>query len=1758
MMAARRAPDERTPDQPDTLIAGALFLDLEVTHRGRILKAGALLGGQAIGGSWSAIGVDLMRMAGEARCLIGHNLLRHDLCALRDADPDHPLLRLPVIDTLVLSPIAFPENPYHRLVKDYKLVSESVNDPVADARQASILLSDEFRSLAGLRSTQPGLFELLHFLLATPDQEAPLAAEGMGLLFEAAGGVRPSEARALTLCRELFQRFACRSVTPCESDFRTSQGRLALAYVVTWLRVAGSNSVLPPWVRLGHPAVCEWITRLRETPCEAMDCAYCRRVHDAREQLRTFFGLDDFRPAPPNPRGGSLQRDIVEAGLRESSLLAILPTGGGKSLCYQLPALVRNLRRGTLTIVISPLQALMKDQVDGLVRRTGTPFAAALYGLLTPPERGDVLRRIRLGDIAILYVSPEQLRNRSFREAIAAREVGYWVFDEAHCLSKWGHDFRPDYLYAGRFIREFSRSQNVPIPSIACFTATAKRDVRAEIIQFFRQETGRNLTLYEGGVERENLRFEVQTVGEHDKLERIHDLLATRFDPHGPGSAILFRATRQATRESAEYLQSKGWRAAHFHAGLTPPEKKRVQDQFLDGTTQVICATNAFGMGIDKEDVRLVVHADTPGSLENYLQEAGRAGRDGQLAECILLYNDHDCERQFRMGAFSELSRRDIAQILRGLRKASRAGREEIVITTGELLRDEEVDTDIALEDSSADTKVRTAVAWLERAGFLERNENVTSVFQCRPLVRNLAEAESRMLDLNLSKIERALWLGILRELMNAKPTDSLTVDQLALLPEFVSYAQQPTPGASQPDGSELREAPVAYAERANHDSITAKILRILRGMAQAGLVKRDTLLNAYLRHKVADHSRMRLDRILEIDRKMVELLALECPDPEGWMPLSLRQLNQRVLDENLPASVDLLRLLLKSLTEDGRGFAASHGSIEWRPVSRDTCRVRIRRSWSALSELAEKRRRVASIVVDTLLKQIPANTPPTGDLLVEFSFEELRAVIERDPHLRTELKDIDAALERALMYLHEQRVITLQQGLAIFRSAMTIRLRPEARGERYRADDYQPLQHHYHERVFQVHVMSEFARRGLERIREALHLVLAYFSVDKETFIQRFLGTKPHLLEHATTALSFQTIVTDLANPAQIRIVTAPVHRNLLVLAGPGSGKTRTIVHRCAYLLRVQRVRPSSVLVCCFNRHAALQLRRRLAELVGPDARGVTVLTYHALAIRLLGRSFSTIRHPPGNGPDIDSLIPEATALLRGETTPIGLEPDEIRDRLLAGFEQILVDEYQDIDEPQYNLISALAGRTLDDSDRRLTILAVGDDDQNIYGFRGTNVEFIRRFEHDYGAEAHSLVENFRSTRYVIEAANELIDSNTDRMKSATPIRIDGLRELLPPGGEFGRRDRLTGGRVQLLRVPDERAQATAAITELQRLRNLGDMDWSNFAILSRTHRELAHVRALAEEEGIPVRWWADRSRMPSLHQVREIHALLRELNERRHSFARASSLIELARSITPEDPANPWSVFLHRVLEDWRCDSDDAEVAVQEAIEFLYETCAETRRDFSYGTGVNLSTVHAAKGTEQDYVLVIGAWGLEHRPAAREETRRLLYVAMTRARQSLTILDRTDVRPSLLTPLAGAAVIRRDADLPPAGAPSLTLQYTTLGLDDIHLGYPAPFPKNHPVHSALAALAPNHPLSLRLEPQGIGLVDRDGTCVGRLSRKAEAFWQSRLRTVHEVRVVAMIHRTAEQEGESAYSTLRRVPEWEIPIVELTSTSTA
>ena len=450
-------------------------------------------------------------------------------------------------------------------------------------------------------------------------------------------------------------------------------GRWPIA--LAWLSVAGSNSVMPPWVRHQFPDAGHLVRRLRDTACTDPACNWCQERHNARKELTRWFGFTDFRPEPTDESGRPMQQSIVEAALAGEHLLGILPTGAGKSLCYQIPALSRYDKTGALTVVISPLVALMADQVAGLEAR-GVDSCVTINGLLSMPERSDALDRVRLGDAGILIISPEQLRSVSVRRVLSQREIGAWVLDEAHCLSKWGHAFRPDYRYVGRFIRK--RAGEEPIPPVLCLTATAKPDVIAELVDYFQRELNIGLKVFDGGARRTNLEFVVVQTSSWGEVRphspSPYELIYQMMSRAGP-SCTARRSDK--LEEVAQFLQEKGVESDFFHAGLPPETKKDVQQRFIHGDLQVIVATNAFGMGIDKPDVRLVIHADMPGSLENYLQEAGRAGRDQQAARCVLLYTMEDVERQFGMSARSRLTRREIHGVLRALRNLDRKKRLE-------------------------------------------------------------------------------------------------------------------------------------------------------------------------------------------------------------------------------------------------------------------------------------------------------------------------------------------------------------------------------------------------------------------------------------------------------------------------------------------------------------------------------------------------------------------------------------------------------------------------------------------------------------------------------------------------------------------------------------------------------------------------------------------------------------------------------------------------------------------------------------------------------------------------------------------------------------------------------------------------------------------------------------------------------------------------------------------------------------------------
>ncbi len=343
-----------------------------------------------------------------------------------------------------------------------------------------------------------------------------------------------------------------------------------------------------------------------------------------REVLRTYYGYDDFRP---------LQQEIINSVLEGHDTLALLPTGGGKSLCFQIPALVKQC----LCLVISPLIALMRDQIENLRKRDIR--AAAIYSGMTYEQQRIALDNCQFGPYRFLYVSPERLESADFRKRLAQLPIGLVAVDEAHCVCEWGYDFRPSYLRIAQLWENMPPDKHVPVLAL---TATATQEVQTDIMHKLTNQqspiTNHQWNVFRQSFHRENLRYVVRNCADsEDKLKQI-----VRIMNGVPGTGIIYVRNRKRCKELSEWLQAQGLSADFYHAGLDAAERARKQTLWKDGKTRVMVCTNAFGMGIDKPDVRFVAHYDLPSSIEAYFQEAGRAGRDGEQAFCVLLYAPED------------------------------------------------------------------------------------------------------------------------------------------------------------------------------------------------------------------------------------------------------------------------------------------------------------------------------------------------------------------------------------------------------------------------------------------------------------------------------------------------------------------------------------------------------------------------------------------------------------------------------------------------------------------------------------------------------------------------------------------------------------------------------------------------------------------------------------------------------------------------------------------------------------------------------------------------------------------------------------------------------------------------------------------------------------------------------------------------------------------------------------------------------------
>ena len=1279
-------------------MAGIVFIDTEVNpYTKKVVDYGAVREDGAVLHTHSK--ADFDAFVSECNMVCGHNIIHHDLkyTGLRN----HPT----VIDTLFLSPLLFPKRPYHRLVKDDKLQVDELNNPANDAMKARDLLHDEVAAWNELSANRQEIYYLL--LHDTNEfggffKYAKYKSSLHQSFWERILRGQPDWGE---LMLKEFKGKVC-----SHADFNTlvELYPIELAYCLAVVGADDIFSMTPAWVIRNYPQVVNVMNLLCNTSCG--DCGYCHQRLDAHSGLKEFFGYDEFRTFDGVP----MQQQAVESAIRGESLLTIFPTGGGKSLTFQLPALMAGRNTHGLTVVISPLQSLMKDQVDNLAAR-GISEAVTINGLLDPIERATAIQQVAEGTANILYIAPEMLRSKTIERLLINRNIVRFVIDEAHCFSAWGHDFRVDYLYIGDFIRRLQEKKRMGLPiAVSCFTATAKQKVISDICDYFRTKLGLELKVFAANAERKNLRYSVLHADTDDEK---YNLLRSLILGHNCPSIVYVSRTRK-TSELAQHLIRDGIQALPFNGKMEAAEKVKNQNAFMSGEAQVIVATSAFGMGVDKKDVGLVVHYNISDSLENYVQEAGRAGRDPQMqAECFVLFADSDLDKHFILLNQTKLSISEIQQVWKAIKELT-SKREEVSCSPLDIARQagwgDEVD--------DLETRVKAAIAALEEAGFIHRGSNSPHVFATGISVRNMDEARKRLTVSPLfDEQSREEAARIIKSLISARAT-------------------------AEGRGAEAESRVDYLADILGMNKAT--VIRNINLMRQEGLLADTRDMQAWISKST---SLRNLDIILKLEHFLLQRFR------EAALRINYKELNEEALKAGLTySSVKRLRTLLHFLSLKGYIHKQEHsfsGSVNVRlQASKDVTKARF-----------ERRIDICRFVVATLQAGRDAGKDLT---LVNFSIVELlrQFIASRQETLFSEQeKPTIADIEEALLYLTKTELMKIEGGFIVVYNTMQLG-RIADRRARYSKEQYRLLDEFYKQRIRQIHIVGEYANLMVRNYDAALRFVNDYFTMDFRKFINQYFKEERRIqIDQNITPAKYNKLFGELSK-RQREIIDDKQSKYIVVAAGPGSGKTRVLVHKLASLLLLEDVKHEQLLMLTFSRAAATEFKKRLIGLVDNAAHYVDIKTFHSYSFDLIGKQ--------GNLDEAKDVVRLAAEMIgRGE-----VEPSKITKSVLV------IDEAQDMGEDDFRLIQALMQKN-----EEMRVIAVGDDDQNIYAFRGSDARYMQSLISQNSAKLYEMTDNYRSAKAVVDCANRFVQHIPGRMKhtaihSATGEegKVKTLRSLL------------------------------------------------------------------------------------------------------------------------------------------------------------------------------------------------------------------------------------------------------------------------------------------------------------------------------------------------------------------------------------------
>ncbi len=1460
-----------------------VFFDTEIDpNTCKILDIGCVKEDGALFHSNSISG--FIQFLNGSRFVCGHNIFHHDLKYVHHAIDDTGISCY--IDTLFFSPLLFPARPYHRLLKDDKLQTEDVNNPLNDSMKARDLFFDEVNAFmqADKQSKQ------IYFSLLKDKIEFRSFFDFLGFS-EKTDNVEE-------VIREKFQALLC---VNADLSGIIREHPVELAYCLALIHAGSRYSITPPWVLKSFPAVERIMFLLKSNPCLS-GCAYCNEALDIYKGLKRFFGFDSYRTYAGEP----LQERAVGAAVAGKSLLAVFPTGGGKSITFQVPALMNGINAKGLTVVISPLQSLMKDQVDNL-EKAGITEAVTVNGLLDPIERAKSLERVENGSASILYISPESLRSRTIEHLLLGRNVVRFVIDEAHCFSSWGQDFRVDYLYIGDFIKSLQEKKNLAerIP-VSCFTATAKQMVIEDIQEYFRGKLNLELEVYRSDASRTNLHYQViMKEDDEEKYNTVRDLLNERHCP-----AIVYVSRTRKAYALAQRLTEDGYAARPYHGKMDKQEKSLNQDAFMKGEVQIMVATSAFGMGVDKKDVGMVIHYEISDSLENYVQEAGRAGRDETVsADCYVLFNDEDLNKHFILLNQTKLSIREIRQVWKAIRDITRF-RSKVSQSALEIARKAGWDDSFG----EIESRVKAAISALEEAGYIKRGQNMPRIFADSILARNAWEATQKIYS-------------------SARLNDKQKKQAARIITKLFSCKSRIR---SSDDGAESR---VDYiSDTLGMDK--AEVIEIVNFLREERILADTKDLSAFMRKKEsANHSLGIFHSYSRIEGFLKTALT------DGEKIYHIKELNEEAQEAGC---TDVTPYRIKTILN----FWAIKNWIKRQNTDKDHVAILPLYTREGFEKKLIKRNDLAKFILEYLYGniQIPPGEENREEIRVEFSVLELKEEFERRITLfQTKITADD--VEDALFFLSKIEAIKIEGGFMVIYNAMSIERVEQDHKKRYKEKDYQKLEQYYENKVQQIHIVGEYAKKMIGDYKDALQFVDDYFQLNYSSFLNKyFKGSRKNEIKRNITPTKFMQLFGELS-PAQLKIINDRKSKYIVVAAGPGSGKTRILVHKLASLVLMEDVKSDQMLMVTFSRSAATEFKKRLLKLIGNAANFIEIKTFHSYCFDLLGRI--------GTLEKSDKIIRETVRQITNGGT------GKITKSVLV------IDEAQDMDADEFALINALMEHNED-----MRVVAVEDDDQNIYEFRGSSPEYLLKLIREKGAVLYELVENYRSKSNLVDFSNQFAQRISARLKTTPILAVQGdcgkikiIRHkngnLIRPVADGILSEGLAGTTCVLTKSNDEALQITGLLVKngLQ-------------AKLIQTNEEFS-LQNLVE-----VRFFLNRIKREEQTGMIDNDVWEDAKSELKDKYSASMNLEVCLTLMKNFEAVNPKNKF-----------KTDFEIFIRESkLEDFFEEKLET---------VFVSTMHKAKGREFDNVFLM----LDRFYMKGDADFRLLYVAMTRARKSLII---------------------------------------------------------------------------------------------------------------------------------------------------------